>query len=162
MCAELNSRSVFLQFMRLPGGRTETLEYMERIKKNIEQFPVGTQFALVEQPYLISSESELVLSPLVTSVQLRAFLDVERSAHEARPEATQCVAEFLLQPRELIKGTAVMRALSPEDFRYEAGSEFAAGFSPRDPFARTVKVTGFINSGGKNGYSIANIRIQQR
>ena len=27
--------------MRLPGGRNETLEYMDRIKKRVEQFPVG-------------------------------------------------------------------------------------------------------------------------
>ncbi len=131
---KLYARSIFLQFMRLPGGRAETLEYMERIKKKPEQFPVGTQFALIEQPFLISKEAEVILSPLIVSVQLRAYLDVDRPAFEARPEATQCVAEFVMQPRELMKGNAVMRAMTPSDFRYEAGSPFAAGFSPKDPF----------------------------
>ncbi len=132
---KLYARSMFLQFMRLPGGRTETLEYMERIKTKTEQFPVGTQFALIEQPYLISKEGEMILSPMIVSAQLRAYLDVDRRAHEARPEATQCVAEFVMQPRQLMKGNAVMRALTPKDFRYQAGEEFAAGFSPKDPFA---------------------------
>ena len=132
---KLYARSMFLQFMRLPGGRAETLEYMARIKQKTEQFPVGTQFALIEQPFLISKAGEMILSPMIVSIQLRAYLDVDRRAREARPEATQCVVEFVMQPRELMKGNAVMRALTPQDFRYEAGSEFAAGFSPYDPFA---------------------------
>lgn len=132
---KLHARSMFLQFMRLPGGRSETLEYMARVSRKVEPFPVGTQFALLEQPYLISDEGEMVLSPMIVSVQLRAYLDVDRRAHEARPDATQCVAEFVMQPRELIQGNAIMRALTPRDFRYEAGAEFAAGFSPKDPFA---------------------------
>ena len=132
---KLNARSMFLQFMSLLGGRTETLEYMARVKQKAEQFPVGTQFALIEQPFLISDDGEMILSPMIVSVQLRAYLDVDRRAHEARPEATQCVTEFVMQPRQLMKGNAVMRALTSKDFRYEAGSEFAAGFSPKDPFA---------------------------
>jgi hypothetical protein len=134
---KLYSRSMFLQFMRLPGGRAETLEYLERIKKQVRQFPVGTQFALIEQPFLISKEGELVLSPMIVSVQLRAYLNVGRrfSSSEDAPQVTQCVAEFVMQPRELMKGNAVMRAMGPNDFRYEAGSPFAAGFSPKDPFA---------------------------
>ena len=47
-----------------------------------------------------------------------------------------------MPPRQLMKGDAVMRALTPKDFRYEAGEEFAAGFSPKDPFA-----TGLITEG---------------
>ena len=105
---KLYSRSMFLQFMRLPGGRKETLEYMEKIKKKTELFPVGTQFALIEQPYLISKQGEMILSPMIVSVQLRAYLDVDRTSREARPEATQCVTEFVMPPRELMKGNAVM------------------------------------------------------
>lgn len=131
---KLHARSMFLQFMRLPGGRTETLEYLERAKTKPEQFPVGTQFVLIEQPFLISQEGELVLSPMVVSVQLRAYLDVENRSHFSEGKVTQCVSEFVMQPRELIKGNAVMRAMSPDNFRYEAGAPFAAGFSPKDPF----------------------------
>lgn len=132
-----SSRSMFLQFIRLPGGRAETLEYLERIKKRPHQFPVGTQFALLEQPFLISKEGELVLSPMVASVQLRAYLNVGRrfSASKDAPQVTQSVAEFVMQPRELMKGNAVMRAMGQNDFRYDAGAPDSVGFNPRDPFA---------------------------
>ncbi|MBC8291407.1 MAG: M56 family metallopeptidase [Planctomycetes bacterium] len=102
--SKLYSRSMFLQFIRLPEGRTETLEYMERIRKQPHQFPAGTQFALMEQPFLISKEGQLVLSPLITSIQLRAYLNVGRrfSSSEDDPQITQCVAEFVMQPRDLM------------------------------------------------------------
>ncbi len=132
--SKLYARSIFLQFMRLPGGRTETLSYMETLKKTAEPFPVGTQFALIEQPFLISNEGEMILSPLIVSIQLRAYLDVKLRAHDADPKATQCVAEFVMQPRQLMQGNAVMRAMTPSDFRFEAGSEFTGYFSPNDPF----------------------------
>lgn len=131
------SRSMFLQFIRLPGGRTATLEYLERIKKRPHQFPVGTQFALLEQPFQISKEGELVLSPMVASVQLRAYLNIGRrfSASKDAPQVTQSVAEFVMQPRELMKGNALMKAMGPNDFRYDAGAPDSVGFNPRDPFA---------------------------
>lgn len=134
-----SGRSMFLQFMRLPGGRSKTLEYMERISKRPHQFPVGTQFALVEQPLLISTDGELVVSPLVVAVQIRAYLDIGRDFrfYDENPEATQCVAEFVMQPRQLMKGNAVMRAMRPRDFHFDAGAETATpGFSPRDPFMK--------------------------
>lgn len=135
--SRLYSRSMFLQFIRLPQGRDETLEHLDRIRKRPHQFPVGTQFALVEQPFLISKDDELVLSPMVTSVQLRAYLNVARrfSSSEDNPQVTQCVAEFVMQPRELMKGNAVMKAMGPDDFRYDAGAPDSVGFNPRDPFA---------------------------
>lgn len=132
-----HDRSMFLQFMRLPGGRDATLEYMERISKRPHQFPVGTQFALVEQPLLISKEGQLVVSPLVVAVQLRAYLDVGRDFRRSDddPKATQCVSEFVIQPRQLMQGNAVMRAMGPKDFHFDAGARTATpGFSPRDPF----------------------------
>lgn len=131
---EAKSRSMFLTFMRLPGGRTATLQYLEKLKKGNEKFPVGTQFALVEQAFLISDEGELVLSPLIVSIALRAFLDVERKFRKAGPP-TQSVAEFVMQPRQLMKGNAVMKAINPRDHRFET----AEGFFPparEDPFEK--------------------------
>lgn len=148
-----HNRSMFLQFMRLPGGRAATLEYMERISKRPHQFPVGTQFALVEQPLLISKEGELVVSPLVVAVQLRAYLDVGRDFRRSddNPKATQCVAEFVMQPRQLMRGNAVMRAMGPKDFHFDAGAKTATpGFSPRDPFMK-----------GKLGGSLPPPRLEQ-
>ena len=124
---KLKWRSAFLQFMRVPGGRTETLKYLEKLKKRKKVFPVGTQFALIEQAFLISKDGELILSPLIVSISLRAYLDVNReapylvnrSARDARLLATQCVAEFVMQPRQLMQGNAVMKAMNPRDYRFE-------------------------------------------
>ena len=130
---ELDMRSTFLPFMRLPGGRTETLSFLKQ-SKNRKLFPVGTKFALVEQAFLISDDGEMILSPLIVSIQLRAYLNVDRSARKARPEATQCVAEFVMQPRELFKGNAIMKAMNRRDHRFGIAGPNAAAFDPYDPF----------------------------
>lgn len=133
---KLNFRSTFLHFIRLPNGREETLKYLaKRLESN---FPIGTEVALIEQAFLISDEGEMILSPLVVSVQLRAFLEVDRHAYLARPEATQAVAEFVMQPREMIQGRAAMKALRPADHRYGAGDEEMQDFTSYDPFERSA------------------------
>jgi len=68
------------------------------------QFPVGTQFSLVEQALLISDAGEPVSSPLTTKVQVRAYLRVDLK----KPE--QAVAEFSIQLRKLMKGNATLRS----------------------------------------------------
>ncbi len=111
-------RSAFFQFVRLPGEREATLEYIKKLNAR-EVFPVGTQFALIDQAFLISDRGELVLSPFINSIQLRAYLNVTLTELEARPNATQCVAEFVMQPRQLMQGKAAMKAVGPEDRRYK-------------------------------------------
>ena len=111
-------RSAFFQFVRLPDGREATLEYIKKLNAR-EVFPVGTQFALIEQAFLVSDEGELVLSPLINNIQLRAYLNVTLTELEAQPDATQCVAEFVMQPRQLMQGKAAMKAVEPEDRRYK-------------------------------------------
>jgi hypothetical protein len=70
-----NWRSAFIGFIRLPGGRKNTLAYLDKLNRSVG-FPAGTQFALVEQAFLISDEGELVLSPLIPDIQLRAHVIV--------------------------------------------------------------------------------------
>jgi hypothetical protein len=119
--AKFKWRSAFLPFMRVPGRRLETLKCVEKFNRK-EELPVGTQFALIEQAFLVSDEGELVLSPLIVSVSLRAYVGVNPSKQTGRPRATQSVTEFLMQPRRLMQGDAVMKALDPQDYRYEAGT----------------------------------------
>jgi len=69
-------RSTFLSFLRAPGGRAETLKWVEKFNRG-ETLPLGTQSALIEQAFLISDEGELVLSPLIVSISLRAYVGVE-------------------------------------------------------------------------------------
>lgn len=119
-------RSVFFQFVRLPGGREATLEYINKLNDR-KVFPVGTQFALIGRAFLISDRGELVLSPVINSIQLRAYLNVTKTALEAHPKAIVCVAEFLMQPRQLMKGKAAMRAFGPKDFRFQTISADTGG-----------------------------------
>ena len=91
------TNSVFLIFVKLPGGRDKTLEFFkalgafdkplllpnadEKTKRSLShlpnpampQWPKGTEVALVRRAMLIDSSRKLVASPLTESVQLRAM-----------------------------------------------------------------------------------------
>ncbi|MFT5528047.1 MAG: hypothetical protein ACI9HK_006035, partial [Pirellulaceae bacterium] len=126
-----NWRSAFFQFVKAPGGREATIASIDGINRG-EVFPVGTQFALTEHALLISDKEEMVLSPLVFGIQLRAYLDVTRSARDARPSPTQCVTEFVMQPRQLMRGNAVMKAIGRDEGRWKTFNPFDGG--KLDPF----------------------------
>jgi hypothetical protein len=88
-------RSRFLVFMRLPGGRGRTLEYVRSLRASGEpprvkgdgasgnapaylnlklpQFPVGTEVALVRQMLVMDAEGNLAATPITESVQLRVY-----------------------------------------------------------------------------------------
>jgi hypothetical protein len=85
-------RSRFLVFLRLPGGREATLEYLGRLRDlhaqpllpgpggfpgmlnlGLPQFPVGTAVALVRQAILIDSGGKLARTALTEDVQLRVY-----------------------------------------------------------------------------------------
>ncbi|MGI9239473.1 MAG: hypothetical protein ACR2RV_01655 [Verrucomicrobiales bacterium] len=93
------------------------------INPETPQFPAGTQFALVEQAFLISDAGELVVSPLTNSVQLRAYMrvDPEDPRNDLR-HRTQAFAEFEIQPREYMRGKAGMRAIGLDEHRYKTWS----------------------------------------
>lgn len=70
-------RSHFEVLLRLPGGRAATLAYLERLcasPAEPPQFPVGTAVALVRRLVLFDARGELLLTPIVESVQLRTYL----------------------------------------------------------------------------------------
>jgi hypothetical protein len=90
--------SAFLVFIKLPGGRTATRAYVERLRAftapvirvhaassqqpfpdynpDLPQFPAGTEVALVRRALLVSSTFEIVASPLTESVQVRVYREV--------------------------------------------------------------------------------------
>ena len=75
-------RSAFLVFVRSPDGRAATLDFIESL--NTEPNPVtaiGSEVALVRQMLLIDDQGEIVLSPLVETIQLRHFSPAQ-SFHE--------------------------------------------------------------------------------
>ena len=111
-------RSAFFQFIRLPQARDETLNYLDGWERQ-DEFPVGTQVALIEKAFLISDKGEIVLSPMTVGVQLRAYRDVEQSFRESKT-VTQCVAEFISRPMEYSRGNALLTAIRPSDHRFKA------------------------------------------
>lgn len=86
-----SGRSRFLVFLRLPGGRAETVAYVEKLRSSHQlpllsgdssvkflnlallQFPASTQVALVRQAIVIDNRGHLVPTNLTESVQLRAY-----------------------------------------------------------------------------------------
>ena len=67
-------RSVFLVYVRSPAGREATLDFISSLRT--EPDPVtasGSEVALVRQMLLIDDQGEMVLSPLVETIQLRHF-----------------------------------------------------------------------------------------
>ena len=122
-------RSAFSVFARLPGGRASAVRYFDelsrfrdhwvptppgqaavhprtRVSPNSQtpQFPPGTQFALVRQALLIDATGDLVVSPLVEKVQIRAYVSL----------SSQAVAEFSLKPLRAVAGDFTLHAALPD------------------------------------------------
>ncbi len=90
-------RSVFLVFIRVPGGRKATLSYFQKLKpEHFPLLPAGTQVALIRRTFLIDEKGELTLSPIVESVQIRHFSS----------EAAQSFYEFKLNRALLFAGAS--------------------------------------------------------
>ncbi len=67
-------RSTFLVFVRSPSGRQATLDFVESLKMETKPVTViGSEVALVRRMLLIDDQGEIVLSPLVETIQLRHF-----------------------------------------------------------------------------------------
>lgn len=67
-------RSVFLVFVRSPEGREATLDFIETLSSGAIPVTVpGSEVALVRRMLLIDARGELVLSPLVETIQVRHF-----------------------------------------------------------------------------------------
>jgi hypothetical protein len=91
-----SGRSTFLVFLRLPDGRQATLDYIQAFQeatsyRNAPNPPPGTEVALVRRMMLIDQSGNIVLSPIIESVQLRHFIQ----------SGTQFFYEFILN-RDLL------------------------------------------------------------
>jgi hypothetical protein len=67
-------RSVFLVYIRVPGGKDATLSFVYALMtQSSPNLPDDMEVALVRRALLIDKEGEIILSPLVLSVQVRHF-----------------------------------------------------------------------------------------
>jgi hypothetical protein len=95
-------RSVFLVFIRVPGGREATLKFLQELNQK-QPFTIqlaSTEVALVRQAVLINNQGNIIPSPIIESVQLRHFLAVDKSF------TVQNFYEFQLNRAALFAGTA--------------------------------------------------------
>jgi hypothetical protein len=156
----VQGRSVFYALIRLPSGRQATLAYLKQladfpqpyiwndmyarypyarspvsINPNLPQFPQGTQVALVRRMLLTNSKGELVVTPLIESVQLRVYRKDPKSAQWSAPD-NQDFYEMRLAPDELFKGTGGLRASTSDQ-----GSDIVA-FDKPSPFTAAKNACG--------------------
>jgi len=76
------ARSVFLVFVRAPGGRMATLDFIDTLNTDPgKALTVGVDVVLVRRMLLIDDQGALILSPLVESIQIRHF-NPEQHFHE--------------------------------------------------------------------------------
>jgi hypothetical protein len=95
-------RSVFLIFIRVPGGREATLKFLQELneKRPLTLQLVGTEVALVQRALLINDQGDITPSPITESVQIRHFVYVGESL------AMQYFYEFQLNRASLLAGTS--------------------------------------------------------
>lgn len=67
-------RSGFLVFIRVPGGREATLNFLHQLNtEHVSTLQIGTEVALVRRMMLIDADGNMTLSPLIESAQVRHF-----------------------------------------------------------------------------------------
>jgi hypothetical protein len=105
-------RSPFLVFLNVPGGRLETFKYLNLLnqstarksseatdKKPLPQFPKGTSVALVRKMSVITKTGNILVSPLVQTVQIRVYNQVGENIKDHN--ACQTVYKFVLNRKDL-------------------------------------------------------------
>jgi hypothetical protein len=97
--------SVFMVYLRSPAGPARTLDFIESL--NTEPQPItaiGSEVVLVRRMVLIDDQGNLILSPLIETIQLRHF------------SPAQSFHEFELSRTRLLNGTADSLALKTNLF----------------------------------------------
>jgi len=123
------SRSIFVVFLRLPGGRQATLSYLGRLNSEpmaadrAVQFPVGTEVALLRRMMLIDRLGHLKATPLTESLQIRVYREVPQSSVRSAEHATreQHFFEIRLSPELVLKGrNSGLRGVAPGEKHFAA------------------------------------------
>jgi hypothetical protein len=156
-----SGRSVFLVFMRLPGGRAATLDYLKSLDSfpkpwlpdtnspegimpnpNLPEVPPGTQLALVRKAMLIDSAGHLQPTNIVEDIQLRVhrtipteILPMDRvDRNEARTALD--VFEFKFSRIKLFAGeSGGLRAVQAGEQEFALFSSHDFDFEQRESLA---------------------------
>jgi hypothetical protein len=139
-------RAVHVVFLRLPGGRAATEQYLKELRPeepflnevhrhSVKQFPPGTIVAMVRRALTVDRSAKVRVTPVTELVQIRVYRripqDPEANLHGDFGE--QDAYEFVLDRAALFAGRHGLRAVGPEDpaeplFERHEGA---------DPFERT-------------------------
>src|SRR5262249_54893168 len=121
-------RAVHVIFLRLPGGRAATEQYLKDLHReepflkeahrhSVKQFPPGTMVAMVRRALTVDQSAKVRVTPVTELVQLRVYRRIPRD-----PEANfhgdfgeQDVYEFVLDRAKLFAGEHGLRAVRPKD-----------------------------------------------
>jgi hypothetical protein len=132
----VKARSQFYVFIRLPGGRTATLEYLRALANYpqpyiwnptykdfpyakspvglnpaLPQFPKGTAVALLRLMVLPDSNGELRITPIVESLQLRVYAKDPLEAKCCGEPGDQDFFVFHLDAASLFQGKAGLKSV---------------------------------------------------
>jgi hypothetical protein len=124
----VENKALFLPFLRLPGGRKQTEEYLAGMPATYDRgfasLPEGSQVALVRRMLLMDDQGELQLTPVTESVQFRTFPKGKE----------QHVFEFTLDRAGLLAADG-LRPLGRDEAGYFG---FATDFNQMDPLIYTT------------------------
>jgi hypothetical protein len=150
-----SSRSVFLIFIRLPEGRSSTLNYLEKLQgfpafilgpnlnqrlpnPDLPQFPVGAQLALVRKMVIIDNQGDLVPTRVTEDVQIRVHRAISKTIPESfifdsnAEHTAQDFFEIKLSRTKLFAGhSGGLRALARDEKEFLLFQSHGA-----DPFDR--------------------------
>jgi hypothetical protein len=156
-----SGRSAFLIFIRLPGARTATLNYLKSLaafprpwirapegpldvkpNPNLPQFPAGTQLALVRLANVVDGEGSLRATPIIEDIQLRVHRvipnDLPDMLNLSRNEAAAALDgfEFKLSRSKLFAhDSGGLRAVLPGEKEFALFQSHDFEFEQREPLA---------------------------
>ncbi len=145
--AGAGGRAVHIIFLRLPGGRAATEQYLKDLHRegpysedpphySLKQFPAGTMVALVRRALTVENRSAKVrVTPLTERVQIRVYRRIPKDsdADLHGDPGEQDVYEFLLDRQKLFAGQDGLRAVE----RDEPAEPSFDRHEGADPFERT-------------------------
>jgi hypothetical protein len=139
-------RAVHVIFLRLPGGRTATEQYLKELRPgepflkeahrpSAKQFPTGTMVAMVRRALTVDRSAKVRVTPVTELVQVRVYRRIpkEPEANLHADFGEQDVYEFLLDRPKLYEGHHGLRAVGRDD----PAEPFFDRSEMREPFERT-------------------------
>lgn len=137
----VGGRSSHLVFLRLPGGRAETEDYLKGLRPTgpsfeerflVKQFPAGTMTAMVRRALTVDRSAKVRPTPITELVQIRVYRQIPKNAEEAfrNGSSEQDVYEFALDRDRLYAGDHGLRAVGAD----EPAEPFFERSGDRDPF----------------------------